>query len=296
MSDVLELVDVSVVREGRALVDQVSWSVAEGERWVILGPNGAGKTTLLNVASSYLFPTTGTATDPRREARTASTSSNCAPASAWPASPWPTRCPARQTVLQTVLTAAYGMTAHWQEEYEEVDEERARAFLDRLGMTEYLDRRFGTLSEGERKRTLIARAMMTDPELLLLDEPAAGLDLGGREDLVRRLGRLARDPIAPSMIMVTHHVEEIAPGFTHVLMIRQGKVLAAGPLELELTSRNLSLCFGLPLVVEQRRRPLDRTGPAAVLTRPDHVRTRVRSCPRHQAHCRRRTRGPTMTT
>jgi iron complex transport system ATP-binding protein len=118
-------------------------------------------------------------------------------------------------------------------------------------MSDYLERKFGTLSEGERKRTLIARALMTDPELLLLDEPAAGLDLGGREDLVRRLGRLARDPIAPSMIMVTHHVEEIAPGFTHVLMIRQGKVLAAGPVELELTSRNLSHCFGLPLVVEQ---------------------------------------------
>jgi iron complex transport system ATP-binding protein len=161
------------------------------------------------------------------------------------------KLPKRQTVLETVLTAAYGMTATWQEDYEDVDEQRARAFLDRLGMSDYLERKFGTLSEGERKRTLIARALMTDPELLLLDEPAAGLDLGGREDLVRRLGRLARDPIAPSMIMVTHHVEEIPPGFTHVLMIRQGKVLTAGPLELELTSRNLSLCFGLPLVVEQ---------------------------------------------
>ena len=250
MSDVLELVDVSVVREGRALVDQVSWSVKEGERWVILGPNGAGKTTLLNLASSYLFPTTGTATilgstlgkvdvfDLRPRIGVAGIA-------------MADKLPKRQTVLQTVLTAAYGMTATWQEQYEEVDELRARAFLDRLGMTEYLDRKFGTLSEGERKRTLIARALMTDPELLLLDEPAAGLDLGGREDLVRRLGRLARDPLAPSMVMVTHHVEEIAPGFTHVLMIRQGKVVTAGPIDLELTSRNLSLCFGLPLVVER---------------------------------------------
>ncbi|MFI6350854.1 ABC transporter ATP-binding protein [Streptomyces sp. NPDC050560] len=251
MSDVLELVDVSLVRDGRALVDQVSWSVKEGERWVILGPNGAGKTTLLNIASSYLFPSTGTVSILGEQLGRVDVF-ELRPRIGVAGVAMSEKLPKRQTVLQTVLTAAYGMTAGWQETYEDIDEQRARAFLDRLGMNDYLDRRFGTLSEGERKRTLIARALMTDPELLLLDEPAAGLDLGGREDLVRRLGRLARDPIAPSMIMVTHHVEEIAPGFTHVLMIRQGKVLAAGPLELELTSRNLSLCFGLPLLVEQR--------------------------------------------
>jgi iron complex transport system ATP-binding protein len=251
MSEVLELVDVSVVREGHALLDDVSWSVKEGERWVILGPNGAGKTTLLNLASSYLFPSAGSASV-LGERLGGVDVFELRPRIGMAGIAMADKLPRSQTVLRTVLTAAYGMTAHWQEEYEAVDEERARAFLDRLGMSEYLDRKFGTLSEGERKRTLIARAMMTDPELLLLDEPAAGLDLGGREDLVRRLGRLARDPYAPSMIMVTHHVEEIAPGFTHVLMIRQGKVLAAGPLETELTSRNLSRCFGLPLVVEKR--------------------------------------------
>ncbi|MFF0451022.1 ABC transporter ATP-binding protein [Streptomyces sp. NPDC004609] len=250
MSDVLELVDVSVVRDGRALVDDVSWSVKEGERWVILGPNGAGKTTLLNLASSYLYPTTGTVAI-LGEHLGAVDVFDLRPRIGMAGIAMAEKLPKRQTVLDTVLTAAYGMTATWHEDYDPVDEQRARAFLDRLGMTEYLGRRFGTLSEGERKRTLIARAMMTDPELLLLDEPAAGLDLGGREDLVRRLGRLARDPYAPSMIMVTHHVEEIAPGFTHVLMIRQGRVLAAGPVEMELTSRNLSHCFGLPLVVER---------------------------------------------
>ena len=285
MSDVLELVDVSVVRDGRALVDQVSWSVKEGERWVILGPNGAGKTTLLNIASSYLFPTTGTRHDPRRAASAGVDVFELRPRIGMAGIAMAEKLPKRQTVLQTVLTAAYGMTATWHEDYDDVDEQRARAFLDRLGMTDYLDRKFGTLSEGERKRTLIARAMMTDPELLLLDEPAAGLDLGGREDLVRRLGRLARDPYAPSMIMVTHHVEEIAPGFTHVLMIRQGKVLAAGPMETELTSRNLSLCFGLPLVVEQQRRALDRAGPAARPDRPadrsgrQRSRRRTAACP-----------------
>jgi len=251
MSEVLELVDVSVVREGHALLDDVSWSVKEGERWIILGPNGAGKTTLLNMASSYLFPSSGSATV-LGERLGAVDVFELRPRIGMAGIAMADKLPRSQTVLRTVLTAAYGMTAHWHEEYESVDEERARAFLDRLGMSDYLDRKFGTLSEGERKRTLIARAMMTDPELLLLDEPAAGLDLGGREDLVRRLGRLARDPYAPSMIMVTHHVEEIAPGFTHVLMIRQGQLLAAGPLETELTSRNLSRCFGLPLVVENR--------------------------------------------
>ncbi len=250
MSEVLELLDVSVVRDGRALVDEVSWSIKEGERWVILGPNGAGKTTLLNLASSYLFPSAGSARILGEQLGRVDVF-ELRPRVGMAGIAMAEKLPRRQTVLETVLTAAYGMTAHWQEDYDAVDETRARAFLDRLGMTEYLDRRFGTLSEGERKRTLIARAMMTDPELLLLDEPAAGLDLGGREDLVRRLGRLARDPLAPSMIMVTHHVEEIPPGFTHVLMIRQGKVLTAGPVETELTSRNLSRCFGLPLVVER---------------------------------------------
>ncbi|GAA2508831.1 ABC transporter ATP-binding protein [Streptomyces gobitricini] len=250
MSDVLELVDVSVVRDGRALVEDVSWSVKEGERWAILGPNGAGKTTLLNVASSYLFPSSGTARVLGEQLGKVDVF-DLRPRIGMAGIAMAEKLPKRQTVLQTVLTAAYGMTATWHENYDAVDEDRARAFLDRLGMTEYLDRTFGTLSEGERKRTLIARAMMTDPELLLLDEPAAGLDLGGREDLVRRLGRLARDAYAPSMIMVTHHVEEIPPGFTHVLMIRQGKVLAAGPVEMELTSRNLSHCFGLPLVVDR---------------------------------------------
>src|SRR5882757_11559117 len=250
MSDVLELEDVSVVREGRALVDQVSWSVKEGERWVILGPNGAGKTTLLNLASSYLFPSQGTATILGEtlgkvdvfELRPRIGVAGIAMAE---------KLPKRQTVLQTVLTAAYGMTAGWHENYEDVDEQRARAFLDRLGMSDYLDRKFGTLSEGERKRTLIARAMMTDPEMLLLDEPAAGLDLGGREDLVARLTVLAMDPDAPATVLVTHHVEEIPPGFTHALLLREGRVVSQGLLGDVLTAENLSTTFGQDLLLER---------------------------------------------
>lgn len=250
MSDVLELVDVSVIRDGRPLLEGVSWSIAEGERWVIVGPNGAGKTTLLQVASSYLFPSRGSVAV-LGEKLGAVDVFELRPRIGLAGAAMLERLPRRQTVLQSVLTAAYGMTATWREEYEQADESRARLLLDLLGMAEYTDRKFGTLSEGERKRVLIARALMTDPELLLLDEPAAGLDLGGREDLVRRLGALAQDPAAPTMAMVTHHVEEIPPGFTHILMIRQGQVLAAGPIEDTLTPRNLSLCFGLPLTLDR---------------------------------------------
>lgn len=251
MSDVLELVDVSVVRGDRTLVNQISWGVEEGERWVVLGPNGAGKTTLLQVASSYLYPTIG---DVRvlGEKLGSVDVFELRPRIGMAGISMLERIPRRQTVLQTVLTAAYGMTAHWHEQYEATDDTRARMLLDRMGISELANRTFGTLSEGERKRTLICRALMTDPELLLLDEPAAGVDLGGREDLMRRLGRLAKDPVAPAMVMVTHHVEEIPPGFTHVLMINQGEITTAGPLHEVLTSRNLSKCFGLPLVVEQQ--------------------------------------------
>jgi iron complex transport system ATP-binding protein len=249
MTDVLELVDVSVVRGGHNLVEQVTWSVAEGERWVVVGPNGAGKTTLLQIASTYLFPTQGTAAILGEKLGSVDVF-ELRPRVGMASAALTDRLPRREKVLDIVLTAAYGMTATWRERYEESDEDRALFLLDQLGMSAFVDRRFGTLSEGERKRVQIARALMTDPELLLLDEPAAGLDLGGREDLVRRLGRLAADPIAPAMVMVSHHVEEIPSGFTHVLMLRQGKVLAAGPIKETLTSRNLSLCFGLPLVVE----------------------------------------------
>ena len=250
MSDVLELEDVSVVREGRALVDQVSWSVKEGERWVILGPNGAGKTTLLNVASSYLFPSTGSAKILGEQLGKVDVF-ELRPRIGVAGVAMAEKLPKRQTVLQTVLTAAYGMTATWNEDYEEVDKERALAFLDRLGMTEYLDRKFGTLSEGERKRTLIARALMTDPELMLLDEPTAGLDLGGREDLVARLTELALDPDSPAMVLVTHHVEEIPPGFTHGMLLREGTIVAAGLLGEVMTADNLTKTFGLPLVVDR---------------------------------------------
>jgi iron complex transport system ATP-binding protein len=241
---------LSVVRSGNFLLRGVSWQVELDERWVVLGPNGAGKTTLLNLASARLHPTRGTAyvlgerlgrTDVSElRTRIGITTGQLAE-----------RVPPAERVLDVVVTAAWSVVGRWRESYDPQDEGRARGLLDQLGMGQLADREFGTLSEGERKRTLIARALMTDPELMLLDEPAAGLDLGGREELLARLSELAADPDAPAMVLVTHHVEEIPPGFTHAMLLREGTVVAAGLLGETLTADNLSKTFGLPLVVQR---------------------------------------------
>src|SRR5439155_21828076 len=159
------------------------------------------------------------------------------------------RIPPDERVRDVVLTASWSVVGRFAERYEAMDDTRAAALLAQLGVAHLAERRYGTLSEGERKRTQIARALMTDPELLLLDEPAAGLDLGGREDLVRRLGELAADPDAPALVLVTHHVEEIPPGFTHALLLREGGVVAQGLLGETVTGEHLSKTFGTPLAV-----------------------------------------------
>ena len=247
---VIHLDRVSVIRGGSHLLRAVSWQVELDERWVVLGPNGAGKTTLLNLASARLHPSRGTAyvlgerlgrTDVS-ELRTRVGLTTAALAD---------RIPPAERVLDVVVTAAWSVVGRWRESYDPQDEARARALLSQLGMATMADREYGTLSEGERKRAQIARALMTDPELMLLDEPAAGLDLGGREDLLARLAELARDPDAPALVLVTHHVEEIPPGFTHALLLREGSLVAGGLLGETLTAENLSKTFGLPLVVHR---------------------------------------------
>lgn len=246
MSDVLDFAAVTVVRGGKRLLDAVDWEIREGERWVVLGPNGAGKTTLMQIAGTRMHPSSGTASM-LGETMGRVDVFELRPLIGLSSAALANQIPGHETVLNVVVTAAYGTTGRWREEYEKMDERRAFALLHDWGMSTLINREFASLSEGERKRVQIARALMTDPELLILDEPAAGLDLGGREDLVRRLSSLAADEDAPATVLVTHHLEEIPPGFTHVLMLREGSVVASGPLDETLTEANLAATFDADL-------------------------------------------------
>lgn len=248
MSEVLRFENVGVVRDGKPILDGINWSVDESDRWVILGPNGAGKSTLLMLASGYLYPTQGKVTVLGEQlGRTDVTELRTRVGLA--ASRQATLLPENETVRNCVLTASYGVSGRWREEYDEIDLAQADAVLEAWQLEGLADRKFGTLSDGERKRTLIARAVMTDPELLLLDEPSSSLDLGAREALLASLREYAASELSPAIVMVTHHVEEIPVGITHALLLHDGKIVAAGPLADTLTSQNLTETFGLPLQV-----------------------------------------------
>ncbi|MBW8482941.1 ABC transporter ATP-binding protein [Actinomadura parmotrematis] len=249
--EVLKLRGVGVKRGGAELLSGVSWEVGEGERWVIAGPNGAGKTTLLQVAAALLHPSSGSVRVLGEELGRTDVF-ELRPRIGIASAAVAERVPAGETVLDLVLTASYAILGRWHEEYDSTDLGRAAALLEALGAGDLIRRRFDTLSEGERKRVQIARALMPDPELLLLDEPAAGLDLGGREDLVNRIAALADDPLAPTMVMVTHHVEEVPPGVTHALLLRKGGVVAQGKIDEVFAEEALSACFGLPLQIARQ--------------------------------------------
>jgi iron complex transport system ATP-binding protein len=248
----LDLRAVSVRRGDATLLDRVDWAVEEGQRWVVLGPNGAGKTTLLQVASTQLHPTSGRAWVLGERLGKVDVF-ELRPRIGLASAALADRLPPEESVIDVVRTAAYAVVGRWHEHYDSRDDSRAHALLVALGADQLARRRYGTLSEGERKRVQIARALMVDPELLLLDEPAAGLDLAGREELVARLAGLAADPYAPALVLVTHHVEEIPPGFTHALLLRAGRVVAAGPIEDVVDAEALSATFGLPLDVHRHR-------------------------------------------
>jgi iron complex transport system ATP-binding protein len=244
--EVLNFREVTVLRGGRPIVDRLDWVVTEDQRWVVLGPNGAGKTTILQLAGAQIHPTSGRV-EVLGEALGAVDVFDLRPRIGLASAAVAERIPADELVRDVVVTAAWAVTGRGLEAYEDPDITRAMGVLDLLGAAGLADRVFGTLSEGERKRVQIARALMTDPELLLLDEPAAGLDLGAREDLVTRLAGIASDRWAPAQVLVTHHVEEIPAGFTHVLMLREGRAVAAGAIPEVLTGRTLSETFGTRL-------------------------------------------------
>ena len=249
MSAILQLSDISVRRGDRVILGPLNWQVLEGERWVILGPNGAGKTTLLQICSSLIHPTTGEINILGEklgkvdvfELRTRIGLTSSALVEQFPPD---------ELVMDVVLTAAYAMLGRWQEKYDLWDESRAMALLTALGVRELGERLFGSLSEGEKKRVQIARALMADPELLLLDEPASSLDLGGREDLLRRIESLSKDPLAPATVIVTHHIEEIPVGTTHALLLREGAVVAQGEVASVITDQNLTQAYGLAITVQ----------------------------------------------
>lgn len=250
MAAVVDLAGVSIVRNGSTLINDITWAVDESDRWVVIGPNGAGKTTLLQVISAQIHPSDGVAGLLGEVLGTVDVF-ELRPRIGLTSAALAERIPRGERVHDVVVSASYAVLGRWREQYDELDHSRADELLTQLKIGHLADRTFGTLSEGERKRVQIARALMTDPELLLLDEPAAGLDLAGRETLVNTLAELAQDQFAPATVLVTHHVEEIPAGITHAMLLKDGNIVAAGPLHETLTAENLTKTFDLELSLVQ---------------------------------------------
>ena len=247
----IEMIGVTRIEDGRAILADVDWVVQPDERWIVLGCNGSGKSTLLRIASLYLHPSRGTVrvlgeelghTDVRQLRRRVGYSAAAFAELLRPA----------LSVRDVVMTAKYAALEPWWHVYDDADRARAVDMLERVGCEDFVDHVFATLSSGERQRVLLARTLFTEPGVILLDEPTAALDLAGREQLVANLDGLAADPTTPPIVLVTHHVEEIPPSFTHALLLRDGRVLANGPIDECMNAATLSACFGLTLELERR--------------------------------------------
>jgi iron complex transport system ATP-binding protein len=250
MDQVIDVSDVTLRRGQAFLLDHISWRVRDSERWVVIGPNGAGKTTLMQVVSARMFPTSGQV-DLLGERLGRVDVFELRPRIGVSSSALLAQIPPDERVRDLVMSASYGIVGRWRERYDAIDIMRAETLMWQMRVAHLSERKFGTLSEGERQRTQIARALMTDPELLILDEPGAGLDLAGRERLVATLSGLAQDRYSPAIIMVTHHVEEIPQGFTPALVLKQGRVVAQGPIRQVMIPAVLTRTFDLPLRVDE---------------------------------------------
>lgn len=248
MTRVLSFDHVALTREGRPVLRDVSWQVDSRERWIVLGPNGSGKTSILEIVAGWELPTSGTAVVLDDEV-TQADPEWLRPRIGLSSAAMLKRFDPQETVSEAVVAAAYAAAQAKGREVDELDLRRARRVLGEWGLANLTSRTLGSLSEGEQKRLQLARAIMTDPELLLLDEPTAGLDLAARAELLTLLGAFAQIPRSPAIVVVTHHVEEIPAGFTHVLLVRDGSVVAHGPLANTLTSDNLSLTYGVGIEV-----------------------------------------------
>lgn len=246
MTALLSLTEVEVKRSGKNILGPISWELSEGERWVILGPNGAGKTTFLQLLGALIHPSKGDVYLLGEKLGSVDVF-ELRPRIGMSSSALNDAIPSDEKVIDLVLTAAYAITGRWIEEYDLWDESRAKALLDIFGIRELANRTYGTLSEGERKRAQIARSLMADPEILLLDEPAAGLDLGGREDILRRISRYLSESGSPASVIVTHHIEEIPAGTTHALLLKEAQAFAAGPIIETLTEPNIQAVFGVDI-------------------------------------------------
>jgi len=251
MGIALNLTEVSFVRDARSILAPLSWQVRDADRWLVLGANGSGKTTLMRIASLYEHPSTGSVEVlgeqlGRTDVRTLRQRIGYLSASLTAQLRPELRC------LDVVMTAKHAALEPWWHRYTTADEARAGECLDRMGVGWAADRPLGTVSSGEQQRVLLARTLMNQPGLVVLDEPSARLDLAGREQLVQALSELTLDTSAPPLVLVTHHLDEVPPGMTHVLMLRDGAVITTGPIEQCLSSATLSACFALPLQLERR--------------------------------------------
>lgn len=247
----LRLRKVTFVRDGRTIIAPLDWTVRRNERWLVLGANGSGKTSLVRMCALYEHPSSGRIdvlgeqlgrTDVRLLRQRIGYMSAAMAAQIRP----------DLSCVDVVKTARYAALEPWWHRYDEHDEARARECLHQMGVGRFADRMLAQLSSGEQQRVLLARTLMNDPGVVLLDEPSARLDLGGREQLVAALAELTTDPEAAPLVLVTHHLDEVPPGMTHVLLLRDGEVVAKGPIERALSARTLSDCFGLPLSLERR--------------------------------------------